>query len=338
MVNKVGIIGCGKIFPRHLQAVNVNSNYKLVAICDDSGERLDKAQSISNVKSFLDYKKMLSVVDIDIVVIATPNYQHYEQAIYCLQNGADVLIEKPATLDPKLVSNIIAVAKESNQKAYCVLQVRLNSCIQNLKKLIDSREIGKIRSVSLIQRWQRPKEYFDDWRGEPLKGGGILHECGIHYLDVLCYLFGKPNVVSSKKYNTKHDSPIEDTLYSIVDYGSFGGNIEINISSEPSNLECSLSISTDSGFIKLGGKAMNVIDRVEFLDDEKTIRVRRVMESENVIGSPNSYGSYSGSCPNHPNLYKKMKDFSLHETENVLYLIDEIYAKCGVSYVRGGNE
>jgi predicted dehydrogenase len=334
MKNRVGIIGCGKIFPRHIEAINENSEYQLVSICDIDHDILKAQANSIGVTGYCDYKEMIDENDLNFIVIATPNHQHYEQALYCLQNGCDVLIEKPATLDPKSVSKILAVAEKNGQKAYCVLQVRLNSCIQNLKKLIDSHEIGKIRSVSMTQRWQRPKEYFDDWRGEPFKGGGILHECGIHYLDILCYLFGKPNVVASKKYNTKHVSKIEDTVYSIIDYGSFGGTIEVNISSEPSNLECSLSISTDSGFIKLGGKAMNVIERVEFLDENKTKKIKRIMESENIIGAPNSYGAYSGSCPNHPALYKKIKDFSLQETENVLYLIHEIYQECGLIYLQ----
>jgi len=333
MSSRVGIIGCGKIFPRHIEAIEQNEEYLLMSLCDTNEFLLKTLHHQTDVKVFIDYREMLSTMDLDLVVIATPNHQHYEQAIYCLQNGTDVLIEKPVTLNPELISDIIATAENNGQKAYCVLQVRLNSCIQNLKKLIDSQQIGNIRSISLVQRWQRPKEYFDDWRGEPLKGGGILHECGIHYLDILCYLFGRPNVVASKKYNTKHDSEIEDTIYSIIDYGSFGGSIEVNISSEPSNLECSLSISTDSGFIKLGGKAMNVIERVEFLSDNKTEEIRGLMESENIIGSPNSYGTYSGSCPNHPSLYKKMKDFSLQETENVLYLIHEIYQECGLNYL-----
>jgi len=335
MLNKVGIIGCGKIFPRHIEAINENDDYELISICDIDVKSLRVAEDLVSVPSFSDYKEMIDRCDLNFIVIATPNYQHCEQAIYCLQNGCDVLIEKPATLDPLDLNTIMLEADRNSQKAYCVLQVRLNSCIQNLKKIIDDGTIGAIRGVSLIQRWQRPKEYFDDWRGEPLEGGGILHECGIHYLDILCYLLGRPNVVSSKRYNTKHKTTIEDTIYSIIDYGSFGGNIEVNISSEPSNLECSLSILTDSGFIKLGGKAMNVIEEVSFLNPELTLDIKNNLENDNTVGTPNSYGSYSGSCPNHPSLYRKIQNFPLQETKNVLYLIEQIYAHCGTNYSRG---
>ena len=87
MVNKVGIIGCGKIFPRHLQAIKANANYQLASICDNDKTSLDKAQSISRAKPFTDYKKMVKEGAVNFVVIATPNSLHFEQAIYCLNNG-----------------------------------------------------------------------------------------------------------------------------------------------------------------------------------------------------------------------------------------------------------
>jgi len=330
---KVGIIGCGKIFPRHVEAINKNSNYDLVGICDIDVGLLQKRNKETNVATFTDYKKMINDCDVDFIVVATPNSQHFEQALYAIENGCDVLLEKPATLDPKQIDILSKKSSFYHQRVYTVLQVRLNSCIKNLKYLIDNKIIGNIRGFGLIQRWQRPQEYFDDWRGQPLIGGGTLHECGIHYLDILCYTLGKPIVVSAKKYNTKHKNvAIEDTLYSTLDFGNFGGNIEITISSEPSNLECSLSIMTDTGYIKLGGKAMNVVEQVSFLTEQKTQEVKAILEKDNFVGTPNSYGSYSGSCPNHPELYKNIEDFDLLETKNVLNLIDQIYNKCSVYY------
>ena len=330
---KVGIIGCGKIFPRHVEAIEANEEYKLVAICDTNTKILSEKANMLSVSAFTEYKKMILQTEVDFVVIATPNSQHYEQALFCIENGCDVLIEKPATLDPRQINFLVSHAQKYEQKAFAVLQVRLNSCIQNLKYLIDNQIIGNIRGFGLIQRWQRPSEYFDDWRGEPKTGGGTLHECGIHYLDILCYLLGKPHVFSAKKYNTKHKkTEIEDTVYATLDYGNFGGNIEVTISSEPKNLECSLSILTDSGFIKIGGKAMNTFEEIEFLDKELESKVKGIISKDNLVGTPNSYGSYAGSCPNHPELYKNINNFNLIETKNVLQLIDEIYKNCNIKY------
>jgi UDP-N-acetyl-2-amino-2-deoxyglucuronate dehydrogenase len=329
MNHNVGVIGCGKIFIRHLEAINSNKQFNLISICDLDNAKLKKYEGFSTYK---DYKIMIEKEDLDFIVIATPNSLHYEQSIYCLKNDCNLLIEKPTTLEPDLTNKIITEAEKNNKKAYCVLQVRLNPCIQGLKRLINEKKIGQIRSISLVQRWQRPEEYFHDWRGKPRIGGGILHECGIHYLDILCYLFGKPNVLYAKQFNTKHkNTSIEDTIYSIFDYKDFGGTIEVNISSEPRNLECSLSIMTDQGFIKLGGKAMNIVEQVSFIDEMKEKYIIELLNS-NTISQPNSYGSYSGSCPNHPELYNNLELFHLRETLEVLHLIKEIYGKCGVYY------
>lgn len=327
-VYNVGIVGCGKIFPRHIEAINQNDNFNLIAVCD-----IDEDKTSQHSAGYTDFRSMLDNEDINFAVIATPNGQHFEQAKYFLERQCDVLLEKPATLDPKQVFALLKIAENNSTKAYAVLQVRLNSCIQNLKKLIDNGALGDIRGVSLIQRWQRPEEYFSDWRGDPLVGGGLLHECGIHYLDILCYLLGKPSVISAKKYNTKHlNTEIEDTLYSLLDFGSYGGSVEINISSEPRNLECSLSIMTSRGYIELGGKAMNSVERISFLTEAESIKISDHLLANNIVGSPNSYGSYSGSCPNHPNLYKKINMFGLQESSDVLYLIDEIYDHCNIRY------
>lgn len=334
-MKKVGIIGCGKIFPRHLEAIGQNSNYELLAVCDTNLNSIRTSKVPSSVKIFRDYKDMIRNKNINFVVVASPNSLHYEQAIYAVQNGCDVLIEKPATLNPRQVEMIIEEALRNSQKAYTVLQVRLNSCVQNLKYLISQNLIGEVRGIGMIQRWQRPEEYFEDWRGDPLVGGGILHECGIHYLDILCYVFGRPEVAAAKKYNTKHkNTDIEDTIYSILDFGTFGGNIEVTISSEPMNIECSLSVMTDKGFIKLGGKAMNIVEEVEFAEKETLKIVKGIMNNSLSVGHPNSYGLYAGSCPNHPELYRNIEKFNLNETIVVLDLIDRIYSKCGVRYYK----
>ena len=149
----------------------------------------------------------------------------------------------------------------------------------------------------------------------------------------MCYLLGEPKVVSSKKYNTKHfGTEIEDTIYSTLDFGHFGGNIEVSISCEPKNLECSLSLITEKGYIKLGGKAMNTFEEVQFSTKSVQKKVENLIKQNSFVGTPNSYGAYAGSCPNHPELYRNLQDFNLTQTKSVLYLIDQIYEKCNIKY------
>ena len=330
---KVGIIGCGKILQRHIESVNENENFELVALCDVQPQILDSVTKRFNVEGFLDYKKMASSSSVNFVVVASPNSLHVEQAKYCLAKGNDVLVEKPVSLDPSQVSELSNCAKKNGQKAYSVLQVRLNPAIQPTKKVLDLGLLGNIRGISLVQRWQRPYEYFSGWRSLPDIGGGTLYECGIHYLDILDQLLGLPKVVASSTYSTKHtSSEIEDTIYSIFDFGQFGGTMEVTVSAEPHNLECSLSILGSNGYLKLGGKAMNVIESANFLSNGCKVEYDNLLRTQNIPNKPNSYGSYAGSCPNHPQLYSSLGDFDIMQAKNSISLIDEIYSSAGLRY------
>lgn len=323
---KVGIIGCGSIFPRHLEAINENEDFELISICDINSELCDSIAKRLKVKSYPNYKEMIQQEDVNFIVICTPNSLHFEQSKFALENNCDILVEKPVSFNPDQILEIEKIAKKNSQKAYCVLQVRLNPTVQLVKEVLSSNLLGNIRGVSLIQRWQRPLEYFSGWRAEPLIGGGTLYECGIHYLDVFQYLFGLPKVVSSKSYMTKHKQQlIEDTIYSIVDFGEYGGTCEVTISAEPQNLETSLSIMGANGYIKIGGKAMNIVESYNFLSNGSKVMYENLIKKFPYSKEPNSYGSYQGSCPNHPELYRNLNKFEMIESFNVVKLIDDIY-------------
>lgn len=334
MKYKVGIVGCGGIFPRHIEAIEANTNFELISVCDIQKSLVKSLGKRYKVSSYTDYKDMIDNEDLNFIVIATPNSLHKEQAIYSLKNRCDILIEKPATFNIEDLNEILEVSKKEKQKAYCVLQVRLNPTVSLAKEILNRNLLGAIRGFSFTQRWQRPLEYFSGWRGEPDVGGGILYETGIHYLDILQYLIGNPKeVLSTKTYTTKHkEGIIEDTVYSLVDYGDFGGTIESTIASEPHNIESSITLMGSNGYVKIGGKALNVIESANFLSNGCTIEYQNLLKKYSYSKDPNSYGSYQGSCPNHPEVYKNLNKFNLEETNNVITLIENIYKKANIKY------
>ena len=334
MKYKVGIIGCGGIFPRHIEAIEANSNFKLSSVCDIQPSLIKSLGKRYKVPSHTAYKDMIAVEDLNFIVIATPNSLHKEQAIFALEKGCDVLIEKPVSFNIQDIKLIQDCAVKNKQKVYCVLQVRLNPTVSLVKEVLKEKLLGEIRGFSFTQRWQRPLEYFSGWRGEPDVGGGILYETAIHYLDILQYLIGNPKeVLSTKTYTTKHkDAIIEDTVYSLVDYGKFGGTIESTIASEPHNIESSITLMGSNGYIKIGGKALNIIESANFLSQGFKNEYNKISKKYSKINEPNSYGSYQGSCPNHPEVYRNLNNFSLEETNNVIILIEEIYKKSNIQY------
>lgn len=336
MKRKVGIIGCGHILPRHIESIEKNSKYfELVALCDTDEKVLEKAvKENGNVQGFTDYKKMLKDMKgkMDFVVVATPNHLHYEMAINALKEGCDVLIEKPIAFKASKVKKIQETADRLGREAYCVLQVRYNPTVKMLHEVLKKKLLGDIRSVSFIQRWQRPIGYFKDWRGLIDEGGKSLYEYAIHYLDIIQGAFGVPKVKSTHSFNHKHmDIPFEDTLYSIVEYpGGASGAIEVNVAVEPSNLECSLSVIGSKGYLEIGGNALDQVTRASFETDSLQKKWEKLQKDAGESLTPNSYGTHVGSCPNHPTLYEniaKGKGLKVSEAVASIKFIEDVYAK-----------
>lgn len=336
MKRKVGIIGCGHILPRHIESIEKNSKYfELVALCDTDEKVLEKAvKENGNVQGFTDYKKMLKDMKgkMDFVVVATPNHLHYEMAINALKEGCDVLIEKPIAFKASKVKKIQETADRLGREAYCVLQVRYNPTVKMLHEVLKKKLLGDIRSVSFIQRWQRPIGYFKDWRGLIDEGGKSLYEYAIHYLDIIQGAFGVPKVKSTYSFNHKHmDIPFEDTLYSIVEYpGGASGAIEVNVAVEPSNLECSLSVIGSKGYLEIGGNALDQVTRASFETDSLQKKWEKLQKDAGESLTPNSYGTHVGSCPNHPTLYEniaKGKGLKVSEAVASIKFIEDVYAK-----------
>lgn len=332
---RVGIIGCGRIFPRHLEAIESNSDhYVLSAVCDIDETTLKNREKIFQVPGFLDFQEMLSDMKgkLDFIVVATPNNCHYDQIVNSLKAGYNVLAEKPVDFSHKRIKEIGKLADENGREAYCVLQVRYNPTIDMVKNVLKEGLLGDIMSVSLTQRWQRPLSYYDAWFGDSDISGGVLYEVGVHYLDILQLLFGVPAVKSSSVFTNKHKHiGFEDTVFSIVQFPSgASGSIEVTIASEPLNLECSISIMGTEGYMRIGGKALDAIEDARF---SNTFTKKRWKEMEESYGNgiePNSYGVYSGSCPNHPTLYQEIakgRGFHISEAANSVELIEEIYNK-----------
>ena len=87
-----------------------------------------------------------------------------------------------------------------------------------------------------------------------------------------------------------------------------------------------------NGYIKVGGKALNIIESANFLSHGFRKDYEKISKKYSQINQPNSYGSYQGSCPNHPEVYRNLDKFSLEETNNVIIFIEEIYKKANIKY------
>jgi len=332
---KVGIIGCGMIFDRHIEAITTNSDaFEIAALCDIDERKLAIRSKEYQVLGFTDYKKMLHAMKkkMDLVTVATPNNLHFEQTKDSLLAGYDTITEKPIDFSHKQIEELVKISQKAKKKAYAVLQVRYNPTIQLVRRALAEKLLGNIRSASLIQRWQRPSTYFDSWRADIEVGGRTLYEVGIHYLDIFQYLLGMPEVVASASFNNKHRHvSFEDTVFAIMKLPEgASASVEVTIAAEPSNLECSLSLMGSEGFIKIGGTALDKIESAKFLTQERNQMWEAIASESTQSLAPNSYGTHVGSCPNHPTLYSEIargRGIKLAETINSVKLIEDIYNK-----------
>ncbi|MBO7460158.1 MAG: Gfo/Idh/MocA family oxidoreductase [Bacteroidales bacterium] len=187
----------GYIAPRHLKAIKDTGN-NLVSALDlsDSVGILDSY--FPNVAFFTEYelfdrhntRLIESGNKIDFVSVCTPNYLHDAHTRYGLRMGADVICEKPMVLNPWNIDALEKVEQDTGHKAYTILQLRLHDSIAALKKKIDEGPKDKIYDIDLTYITARGDWYYTSWKGNINKSGGIATNIGIHFYDMLSWIFG----------------------------------------------------------------------------------------------------------------------------------------------------
>ena len=199
------IIGvAGYIAPRHLKAVRDTGN-KLAAAYDvfDSVGIMDSyfpdASFFTEFELFDRHltKMKREVNGIEYLSICTPNYLHDAHIRYGLRLNADVICEKPLVLNPWNIDALSVAERESGKKVNTILQLRLHPAIQDLRKRVASAPAGKIFDVDLTYITSRGNWYYTSWKGDSRKSGGVATNIGVHFYDMLAWVFGavKNNVV-----------------------------------------------------------------------------------------------------------------------------------------------
>lgn len=189
----------GYIAPRHLQAIKETGNL-LVAAMDthDSVGLLDKY--FPNASFFTEYerfdrhleklKRSYTESKIDYLSICSPNHLHDAHIRLALRVGADAICEKPLVLNPWNLDALSLLEKEYGKKIYSVLQLRLHNSLINLKETILNQSKKEKYDVELTYITSRGKWYDYSWKGNIEKSGGIATNIGIHFFDMLIWLFG----------------------------------------------------------------------------------------------------------------------------------------------------
>ena len=199
-----GLIGVGGfVAPRHLRAINDTGN-RLIAACDpfDSVGVMDQFSpdahfftEFERFDRFLEKRRRLSEEErVHVMSICTPNYLHDAHIRCALRIGADAICEKPLVINPWNLDQLQRLEEEYDGTVYTVLQLRLMESLIELKKEIDASD--KRYNVDLTYITRRGRWYHTSWKGVEEKSGGLIMNIGIHFFDLLLWLFGGASNVS----------------------------------------------------------------------------------------------------------------------------------------------
>lgn len=197
-MKKFALIGAaGYVAPRHMKAIK-ETGHELVAALDkfDSVGVIDSY--FPNASFFTEFERFDRHIEklrreqegIDFVSVCTPNYLHDAHIRFGLRAGADVICEKPLVLRPWNLEALDQIEKESQHKVYNILQLRLHDSLIELRNKILAGPKDKIYDIDLTYQTSRGNWYYTSWKGNENKSGGITMNIGVHFFDMLCWIFG----------------------------------------------------------------------------------------------------------------------------------------------------
>ncbi len=294
---KFAIIGCGRISYKHVEGIINNLDFcDLVAACDIVREHAvaKKNDYESKVKGaevsvYEDYKEMLDKEDIDIVTIATESGYHPEIAIYAMNKGKHVIVEKPMALSIEDADKMIACAKKNNVKLSVCHQNRFNRPIQKLRNAVTDNMFGRLINGTARILWNRNMDYYKQapWRGTwELDGGTLMNQC-IHNIDLLQWMLGgEVDTVYAQCDTFLRDIEGEDFGAIMIRFKNGAiGLVEGSACVYPKNLEETLSIFGEKGTVAIGGLAVNELETWRFEgEDEDKIKEELKVKIDNVYG------------------------------------------------------
>lgn len=188
----------GYVAPRHMRAIRDNG-HKLIAAFDPHDNVGVMDSYFPEAKFFTEFERFDREIDKsrrlgqgpDYMSICSPNYLHDAHVRFALRSQAHAVCEKPLVLNPWNVEALQEIEAEGDQRVYTILQLRLHPTIIALKARMEAEAFGTKKDVDLIYITSRGRWYHTSWKGDISKSGGVSTNIGIHFFDMLGFVFGK---------------------------------------------------------------------------------------------------------------------------------------------------
>ena len=220
---RVCIAGCGNIFTMHSTSVASFKDAELVGVCDIKPDRAQRAAEKYGATPYTDYKVMLAEQKPDILHVCLPHYLHPIVSKYAIEQGINVLCEKPISIKMEDAIENVKLAKEKGVLYGIIFQCRYNTVSQTVKKCIDDGTLGKVLSARSVLTWCKPDSYYSlsDWKGTwDKEGGGVVIDQAIHSMDLVNWFVGsEPKSVYAHYDNRDHEiMQVDDSAEGLIKY------------------------------------------------------------------------------------------------------------------------
>ena len=272
---RLGIIGFGNMGTGHAKNVTAGKvpHMTLTAICDIAPARREMAKKqYPAVAVFENAQDLYESGLVDVVIIATPHYDHPPLAIKAFESGLHVITEKPAGVYTKQVLEMNAAAEKSGKLFGIMYNQRTNPVYQKIREMVQSGQLGHIKRIAwIITDWYRPQKYHDSctWRSTwKTEGGGALINQNPHQLDLWQWMFGMPDrIMSHVSFGKYYDIEVEDDVTAFLQYDNGTTGIYITATGEAPGIN-HLEISCDMGMVVVENNKItfnrNVVSEREF--------------------------------------------------------------------------
>lgn len=258
---KIGMIGVGSSATNIAETIATVDGVELVGL---SAKTVEEAAELSEKYSINfvtdDYTELCDKEDIDFIVISTPHALHHRMAVYALNQGKHVLVEKPIATKVEDAEEMIQLAREKNLKLGVHFQCRFFGAVKKAQEMIKSGELGEVLQVNVSVMWYRPPEYYENnWKGTwDLEGGSSLINQAIHPVDEMVHLVGDVKTLFGFKEAKIHDIETEDNTAAVFQFenGAFG-TIQSSTSSKAA-FPAKLTIFGSQKGIEINGNILTV--------------------------------------------------------------------------------
>lgn len=300
---RVALVGCGRIADNHFRAIETHSDrMEVVDVCDVDPAALARAVERTGAAGHSHLDALLGVTTADMVILTTPSGLHPDQTVQIAASGRHVMTEKPMATRWHDGIRMVRACDEANVRLFVVKQNRRNATLQLLKSAVEKGRFGKIYSVAVNVFWTRPQEYYDSakWRGTWEFDGGAFMNQASHYIDLLDWLVGPVESVMAYTATLARNIEVEDSGVAALRWRSGAmGTLNVTMLTYPKNMEGSITILGEKGTVRIGGMAVNEIQKWEFsepdVDDEQLANVSYETTSVYGFGHPLYYDNVINS-------------------------------------------